>query len=338
MLIFLAPDQERVSEVIDAARRLLALRNIDEDKTTKRQLTEAQLKDLVTLLKEAEARLPAALATVYRFVLVPAKNKTLRCFDLGIQGYSGKTTLSNRVAEKLSDEQQILDKLDPGILIGDRFGLWPDDQEVINVKTLADYFTQLTHLPRLANTTVIPDCLSKSVQRSLFAYALGDGEKKQFDTIVFNKKTVGASDCEVTETAWLLRPALAKTLIPDEPETKVIGGGPSGGTGTTTVTVGGGTGGDQGGDKWVEGGGEVVIKKGERRLNRVRIDIKRLPWENWHDIYNEVILPLAQEGADVFCQVIVIAKGDAAIRENTLELGIKESLSQRDLKADIQTG
>jgi hypothetical protein len=40
MLIFLAPDQARASEITDAARRLLALRNIDEDKTTKRQLTD----------------------------------------------------------------------------------------------------------------------------------------------------------------------------------------------------------------------------------------------------------------------------------------------------------
>jgi predicted AAA+ superfamily ATPase len=339
MLIFLAPDKDRASEVTDAARRLLALRNIDEDKATRRRLTDEQLKDLTGRLKEAEARLPAALATVYGYVLVPAKNKTLRCFDLGISGYSGKTTLSNRVAEKLTDEQQILDKLDPGILIGERFGLWPEDQDVINAKTLADYFTQLTHLPRLGNPSVLPDCLSKGVQRSLFAYALGDGEKRQFDTIRFNDKKVSALDCEVTETAWLLSPALAKRLIPEpEPEGKVTGGGVSGGTGTTVVTGAGATGTGSEGDDWVEGAGGVVIKKGERRLNRVRIDIKRLPWENWHDIYNEVILPLAHEGADVYCQVIVIAKGDAAIRENTVELGIKESLSQRDLQADIQTG
>ena len=134
-------------------------------------------------------------------------------------------------------------------------------------------------------------------------------------------------------------PTLAKTLIPKEPETKVTGGGASGATGTTTVTGGGAPGTDSGGEEWGAGsGGGVVITQGERRLNRVRIDIKRLPWENWHDIYNEVILPLAHEGADVFCQVIVIAKGDAAIRENTVELGIKESLSQRDIQADIQTG
>lgn len=339
MLIFLAPDQARSSEVTDAARRLLALRNIEQDKSTKRQLTDEQLKDLAGRLKEAEARLPAALATVYRFVLVPAKNKTLRSFDLGISGYSGKTTLSNLVAEKLITEQQILDKLDPAILIGDRFGLWPADQDVVNVKVLADYFTQLTHLPRLNNTSVLPDCLARGVHRGLFAYALGDGEKKEFDTIYFNDKTVAAADCEITETAWLVRPALAKTLRPEpDPVTVTPGGGTSAGTGTTTVADGGTGGAGPGDDEWSGKGGKVIIKEGERRLNRVRVEIKKLPWENWHDIYNEVIQPLANEGAEVVCQVVVLAKGDAAIRENTVELGIKESLSQRDIEADIQTG
>jgi hypothetical protein len=70
----------------------------------------------------------------------------------------------------------------------------------------------------------------------------------------------------------------------------------------------------------------------------VRIQIDKLPWENWLDVLNEVIQPLANEGAEVYCQAVILAKGDAAIRENTVELGIKESLSQRDIDADIQTG
>ena len=80
------------------------------------------------------------------------------------------------------------------------------------------------------------------------------------------------------------------------------------------------------------------IIQGERRLNKVRIKMDNLPWENWNDIYNEVIDPLAQEGAEVRCDVVVIAKGDAAIRENTIELVIKESLAQRGIQADIQFG
>src|SRR5262249_27912545 len=129
VLIFLAPDSQRASEVIDAARRLLALRSIDEHKPTKGQLSDEQLKDLAGRLKEAEARLPAALTTAYRHVLVPDKNKAIRCIDMGIA--VGKAALSQRVLDKLKDEQKVLDKLDPAILIGERFGLWPADQETV---------------------------------------------------------------------------------------------------------------------------------------------------------------------------------------------------------------
>lgn len=337
MLVFLAPDQQRSSEVIDAARRLLALRNIDDDKPTKRQLSEEQLRDLADRLKEAEVRLPAALATAYRHILVPADKKTVRCFDMGISSYSGRTTLSSKVLEKLIDEQQVLDKLDPAILIGPRFGLWPDDQEVINVRTLADYFTQLTHLPRLNGSGVLPDCLAKGVQRGLFGYALGDGEQKKFDTIHFNDKGISADRCEVTETAWLLRPALVTTLMPKPEPVVITPTGDNGAVTTGTTGVTGDTTSIQGGG-WTGGGGTVKIVKGERRLNKVRIDMKNVPWEHWNDVYNEVIDPLVQEGAELLCQVIVIAQGDAAIRENTVELGIKESLGQRGIKADIQTG
>jgi hypothetical protein len=335
VLTFLAPDAQRASEVIDTARRLLALRSIDDHKPTKSQLTDEQLKDLAGRLKEAEGRLPGALATAYRHILVPDKNKTIRSIDMGIS--TGKATLSQKVLDKLKDEQQILDRLDPAILIGERFGLWLQDQDTINVLTLAGYFTQLTHLPMLLGGTVLPDCLAKGVQRGLFAYALGDGEKKQFDTILFQDKGVTADRCEITESAWLLRPALAKSLIP-EPEPTVVdkptgsaGGSTAGGTGGGDSTAGGD-------DDWTtaKGGGAKIVK-GERRLNKVRIDMI-VPWDQWNDIYNEVIDPLAKEGADLLCQVIVIAKGDAAIRENTVELGIRESLSQRGIKADIQTG
>ena len=189
MLVFLAADQQRSSEIIDAARRLLALRSIDDDKTTKKQLSEDQLKDLADRLKDAQARLPGALMTAYRLILVPGEKKTIRHppLDLGISSYTGRTTLSSKVQEKLIDEGALLDKLDPDFLVptsalGKRFGLWPEDQEIINVRTLAEYFTQLTHLPRLHGSQVLPDCLAKGVQRGLFGYALGDGVEKSAES------------------------------------------------------------------------------------------------------------------------------------------------------------
>jgi hypothetical protein len=332
VLIFLAPDIQRASEVIDAARRLMALRSIDEHKPTKSKLSEEQLKDLAGRLKEAEARLPSALMNAYRHVLVPAEKKTLRSFDMGIA--VGKASLSQRVMDKLKDEQKTLDKLDPKIMIGDRFGLWPENQDVLNVRNLADYFTQLTHLPMLLSPGVLPDCLARGVQRGVFAYALGDGEKRQFDTILFNKSQTTPGQCEITESAWLLRSALAKSLLP---ESETVGGGTTTGGATTGTGTGGGGVASGGDEEWPGTGGGVKIVEGERRLSRVRVKM-RVPWQHWHDIYNEVIDPLAQEGADMLCDVVIVAKGDCTIRENTVELGIKESLSQRGLKAEIETG
>ena len=79
----------------------------------------------------------------------------------------------------------------------------------------------------------------------------------------------------------------------------------------------------------------VRIVEGERRLSHVRVKM-RVPWEHWQDIYNEVIDPLAKEGADIICDVNIVAGGEGMIRENTVELGIRESLSQRGIDAQIE--
>ncbi len=171
--------------------------------------------------------------------------------------------------------------------------------------------------------------IAKGVERGLFAYALGDGEARKFDTIYF-RQIVDANKCELTESAWLLRPDLAKTFIPEGAAVvgpAIVNGGAAVEGGSTTDTE----------TKKSVGDGGVKLVKGERRLNRVRITM-RIPWANWNDVYNEVIDPLAQEGADILCDVNILAQGEAAIRENTVELVIREALSQRGIKAQIEKG
>ena len=199
--------------------------------------------------------------TAYRLILVPAEKKTLRTFDMGISNYTGRTTLSSKVLEKLIEEQQVLKGLDPTILIGPRFALWPTDQEVINARTLADYFTQLTHLPRLLGPEVLPTCLTQGVHRGLFGYALGDGEKKTFDTIYYKDKSVIATDCQIIESAWLLRPTLAESLMPKpEAVTAAVPGGGGVGAGVLTPEIGTGVGqaGEDGEGHWTPGGVQIV--------------------------------------------------------------------------------
>lgn len=326
-VILLAPDQDRATEILEAATHLIALRGIDEDKVTKKRLTPEQLADLAGRLKDAEARLPAVLSQVYRHVVVATDKKALRAFDMGVQTYDGRTTISDRVYNVLKDNDQLLERLDPALLIGKRWSLWPDDEPMVNAKTLAGYFTQLTHLPMLAGAGVLPETIARGVERGLLAYALGEGETKEFDTIRL-KEPASATDCEPVESAWLLRPALAKELLP-EPELVPAGGG------ETPPSTGPGGGELPGGETPPPSTGPTIVE-GERRLNWVHIKAQ-VPWEQWGDFYNEVIEPLANEGADIRADVNIVAKGDAAIRENTVEFGIKESLSQRGIDASVDT-
>ncbi len=81
---------------------------------------------------------------------------------------------------------------------------------------MAGCFTQLTRLPMLSGSGVLRETVARGVERGVFAYALGDGEAKQFDTIRF-KEPLTAEDCDMSEWSWLLRPALAQELMP-QPE------------------------------------------------------------------------------------------------------------------------
>ncbi|MFQ5473684.1 MAG: DUF499 domain-containing protein, partial [Dehalococcoidia bacterium] len=259
-LIFIAPDEERSAEITEAATRLLALRGIDEDKTTKKRLTPEQLSDLAGRLKDAEAALPSKLAQAYRHIIIATDKKALRAFDMGVQTYDGRTTISDRVYATLKDNDQLLERVDPALLTGTRWSLWPGDDHMLNTKALAGYFTQLTHLPMLSGAGVLRETISRGVERGLFAYALGDGEAKQFDTIRF-KEPIVADECELSEAAWLLRPALAKELLP-EPESAGIGAS------AIETTTGSGGGGQSGGDEaeTLPRPGPPKIVEGERRL------------------------------------------------------------------------
>jgi len=73
----------------------------------------------------------------------------------------------------------------------------------------------------------------------------------------------------------------------------------------------------------------------ERRYRRVVIHTP-VRWENWQDFYNKVIDPLIREGADLSIRIEVTAQSDTGIRENTVELGIKESLLQRGVAPEIE--
>jgi hypothetical protein len=72
----------------------------------------------------------------------------------------------------------------------------------------------------------------------------------------------------------------------------------------------------------------------ERRWRQVEITVQ-VPGAEWQGIHDAVLAPLAREGADVVCQVHVLARGKAGIRDALLEGPVRQALARRGLRAEI---
>lgn len=319
-LAFLAPDDGALQGVTSAARSLIALRGIATDQVTVEQLSEEQRKMLYERLDNARSGLPQRVAAAYRHIVVGGPEKSLQAWDMGAQAYDTSRTLSQRVWDTLKDTEKLLEKLDPRLIVEERWALWPEDNDALRVADLWDYFVRYTHLPMLADQAVLTGAIVEGLERRLFGYGLGDGEKLDFDTFYPPGRPPEGPLREASHSAWLVRPEVAAQIAPPPPDITRPEPPPPPVPPPPVKPV-----------------QPPLVSPGvERRYHRVVI---RTPvrWENWQDFYNEVIDPLIREGADLSIQVEVTGQSESGIRENTVELGIKESLFQRGVTPEIET-
>lgn len=321
-LVFAVPTVEGVRVMEDATVRLLALEGIDRQYKGG-GLSETQTEDLKTKLDQARKGLPGAVWGAYTVTVAPSGNgegeTTLWVRqEYGFPGYRpGEHTIAERVWKRLMDDQRLLERLDPRLVSegkGDQWRLWAAEDKRINVATLWDYFCRFPYLPMLTGPEALQHTVSWGVQRSLFAYALGDGE--EFDTIHF-RDPLPSSAFAIIEGAWLLHPTLAEQLLrekegeeappppppPEEPEE---------------------------GEE-----GEIVTPPPPPQANvyrRVAIETP-VDWRQWYDFYQAVVKPLVESGVEVQLHLRLEASGE--IDANLVDLSVKESVLQLNSQGKV---
>jgi len=71
-------------------------------------------------------------------------------------------------------------------------------------------------------------------------------------------------------------------------------------------------------------------------LKSLVIAAEQLDWKKWSEFYDAVIQPLMTAGAKIIVRVEVQGKPDDGIPTNTVELGIKEALTQYGIPAKVE--
>jgi hypothetical protein len=318
-VIFALSTPDGYANMEQAAIRLMALEDIDS--ATGRALKDHVREELRSQLDAARVGLPSAIWGAYLVTVTAGKNGEIWiASESGIKPYRRDDTIAQRIWERLTAEERLLEKFSPDYLLRSsdaRFAyLWPADQDAVKTQDLWDVFARYDYLPMLASPRVLQETIAEGVQRGLFGYCTGNPLKP--DTISFGER-MPADHYVISEFAWLLSAERARPLrYPPPPEPVYVPGSDNVGTDdsssaddeTPAITIGGDT-----------------PPRGVAHYDGVHIEIELNPL-NWRQFYNSVIQPLVERGANVNIHVSLNATHEDGMDLDFIELSIKESVVQ----------
>jgi predicted AAA+ superfamily ATPase len=301
-LLVLAADEDKLLSLLQNVKRYLALRAIWYDEALMRQLSGENKKTLESKLKEVEGGLPFSLLSAYRHLAKPGENG-MEWFDLGIPTVGERSSLSRRVYEYLKNQELLLERISPHILL--KKSLREDEHEK-PVSEIVEAFLRYPQLPMIRRVEVIEQAISQGVQQGVFGIRVGE-------RVYFGETPLSSF---LMDDAVLLRKELiSQPLFVDEPPLKEA---PK----DTTAS----------GPK----PGVAALPSAPQSLaasrHRLRLRVK-VPWDKLSDFIRGVILPLRHDGAELEVEVCVQACSESgSIKQETLKQKVKETIRQIDAK------
>jgi hypothetical protein len=173
MLVFLAPDGERLAELEQAVRACLAWTSIQQEEE-QINLDAAQKRQVGTQVGKYEETIQARLLETYCHLLIPMQEGTAP-IQWTTTRLQGGDNLVGRASRKLKSDQQMITEWSPALLRMelDRW-LWRDADH-LNVKQLWEYMAQYLYLSRLRDEQVLLGAIRNGVGsltwKDYFGYA-----------------------------------------------------------------------------------------------------------------------------------------------------------------------
>ena len=173
--MFLAPDNGRLQELLDAVRKFLAWESILADQKML-NLTHQQVSQAETQQKTVDGAVTARLPETYQWLLVPVQGKPQDAQTWESLKLNGADSLAIRASKKLRSDELLLPTFAATRLKMelDKIPLWRNDS--VTAKQLVEDFARYIYLPRLREPSVLLDAICEGVgmltwESDTFAFA-----------------------------------------------------------------------------------------------------------------------------------------------------------------------
>jgi hypothetical protein len=289
--MFLVADPNEYYSLKVSVRRFLALKSITSDREILKTLTEVDKDTANQLLNDKDSELWSKIISTYRYLIKGSKDG-LKKFDLGIPTVGERLSLSMKVKHYLKDQEVLLDKLSPKVLIEKTF---TEQDERKNLVEIWEAFLKYYDLPILESESVLKNTVVKGVQDGVFGLSIGDkvwyqdsisSPEISEDVIILRKEIASKMKEEIK------RVEIGKEISPPKPE------------------------------------GVIVSPEVSKEvLQRVTIEAE-IPWDKLSDVIRGVFRPLTDEGAKISLRMKIEASSEKGISKNTLDLKVRETLRQ----------
>jgi len=285
-LLFLVSDPNEYDALKGSVRRFLALKTITSDEEVLKTLTEVDKERAKQWCDDKDKDVSFKIISTYRY-LVKGSKDGLKEFDLGIP-IIGEKLISTRVKNYLKDQEVLLDKLSPKVLIEKVFS---EKDERKNLVEIWEAFLKYCDLPILESENVLKNTVIKGVKEGVFGLSINDK--------VWYQENI--SPPEIKNDVLILRKEIAAKIKGEEIERKVL---PT----ESKEAI-------------------VPSEAGKEVFQKITIEAE-IPWNRLSDLIRGVFIPLNNEGANILLKMKIEASSEKGISKDTYNSKIKETLSQ----------
>ena len=290
-LFILLLDGNNYVSMSKSLRRLLALTEIQKDKSLLETLTKQSQEEIKKKSKEAEKEIPFRILTGYRYLAFLGKDG-ISWKDMGIPTIGSEQSISERVKQYLRDQEKLLTRITPKYLLDRTFG---KEENGKPIREIYELHLKTPGMPLLETDKVLLDAVSEGVRTGI----LGLREDKE----VYFKENVSPNLDSV-----VLRGEVAKK-VKEEEQKKEKEKGEKIPIKEEPITP------------------QPPKKEKEGVIRSVTLRAK-VPWDKLSEVTKGVIAPLKDEGLPPEITIEVKASSEEGFKRHTLSSKVKETLLQ----------